>query len=389
MAVNAAFFICGLIYASWAARVPTLQADRSLSESQLGLVLLCIALGALVAMPLAGYVVSKYGSRKITRITFLLLPIAALGIGFSPDMWTAAAAFFIVGMINGSLDVAMNAQAVLVEEAYERPIMASFHAVFSAGMIVGSLLGSLGAREDWTLVFQLALAGILSLALAPLALPKLFPDEHLASQAQAGGGHGMRLPVPAVWALGFIAFCGMTGEGSMADWSTKYMLDIVKTPEARAALALTTFSVMMTTGRVFGDRVRAAWGDRTLLIRASLVAFSGLGITLLLPHPVLSIIGVGLVGLALSIVVPIVFSLASKVPNLGTGVGISMVSTIGYAGFLLGPAIIGFLSDLSTLRWALGFVLILFAVMTIISRQIKPSLSDRSVAQAESTVEVR
>ena len=373
LAVNAAFAIVGLVYGSWAARIPRIQTDRDLSEATLGVVLLVMAAGALVAMPFAGATVARVGSRRATAVLFLALPFAVMAMALSGDLYSAAAAFFLLGAVNGSLDVAMNAQAVLVEADYRRPIMSSFHAVFSGGMIAGSLVGAAGAKTGLAVPVQMGIVAAVGLATALLAVGHLRPDAPGAAAADPDGERQpfLRLPVPALWVLGGVAFCGMVGEGAMADWSTKYLKDVVLAPADRAALALTAFSVAMTAGRIFGDRLRAAWGDSQLLLRASATACVGLALALAFPTAGLSTLGFAVVGLALSTVVPVAFSQASKVPGLPQGVGISMVSTIGYAGFMVGPAAIGFVAEALGLRAGLAVVLALFGVMVALTWRIR------------------
>ena len=389
-AVNAAFLTVGVIYGAWAGRIPRLQTDRDFNERTLGLVLLCTAIGAMLAMPMSGAFIARRGSRLLTAIAFVALPFAAFGMTLSTGIWSAVLGFLVLGVVNGALDVAMNAQAVLVEEDYGRPILSSFHATFSIGMLVGALIAGLGAWMDVSVSWQMALVGVFGLVTALWAVGRLRPDapgqveRGLSPNADTTPGGlspnaDTTLPSdrpallrPELWALGAVAFCGMVGEGAMADWSTKYHRDEVGLAPQYAALALAAFTAAMTLGRLFGDRVRARWGDAQLLRRASFGALVSLGLVLAHPHPVLSSLGFAGVGLALSSIVPVVFSRAAKLPGLKAGVGISAVSSIGYAGFLVGPAAIGFLSQAFGLRPALLFVLALFGLMTAFSRQVKP-----------------
>jgi MFS family permease len=167
--------------------------------------------------------------------------------------------------------------------------------------------------------------------------------------------------------MGIIAFCGMTGEGAISDWSSNYMENIGRASPALAPMALASFSLAMTIGRLFGDRARAYFGDRLLLIYSGLIAFAGLALALAFPLAGIIISGFFIVGLGLATVVPIAYSTAGNAQDLPPGVGLSMVTTVGYSGFLFGPPIIGFLADWQTLRFALLFVALLFALMIIIS----------------------
>jgi fucose permease len=180
-------------------------------------------------------------------------------------------------------------------------------------------------------------------------------------------GPAFRLPSQALWGIGLIAFCCMLGEGAMADWSTIYLEKVVKSPEALAPIGLAAFSLAMMLGRFGGDWARAYFGDQKLMFLGSLIAIGGLAIALAWLNTFPAILGLFLTGVGLATIVPIAYSTAGKSTELSPGVGIAMVTTIGYAGFLFGPPIIGFVADGYGLRTALGFVLLLFLVMVGLS----------------------
>ncbi|RMF28607.1 MAG: MFS transporter [Bacteroidetes bacterium] len=201
------------------------------------------------------------------------------------------------------------------------------------------------------------------------SIPHLMDDPR--TEAQGREETFFRLPDKALVGVGLIAFCSMTGEGAMADWSTNYLLKEVRAHPAVAPLGLAAFSTAMTLGRLLGDWGRLKVGDAWLLLGCSLLALTGLSVALLVLQPWVVIGGLFAVGLGLSVVVPIAYSQAGSLPGLAPGVGIAMVTTIGYAGFLMGPPVIGFLADWQTLRVALVFVLCLFGMMAALSwRQV-------------------
>jgi MFS family permease len=171
--------------------------------------------------------------------------------------------------------------------------------------------------------------------------------------------------------IGIIAFCSMLGEGAMADWSTNYMEKIAGAGKALAPIGLSSFALAMTIGRFFGDSIRARLGDRILIIYLGIISTLGLSVTLLFIHPYIAIAGLFITGLGLSSIVPIAYSIAGNTKDLSPGVGLAMVTTVGYTGFLFGPPIIGFIADWQSLRWALGIVVILFVVMTLLGARFK------------------
>lgn len=368
LAVNILFGVNGFLFANYISRIPRIQATYGLDNGGIGLLLLAAAVGALLAMPFTGWLIVGNGSRRISAGSGLLFCVIVPFIGFMPSAWALGALFFFMGLSTGTMDVAMNAQAVLVEEGYRRPIMSFFHAIFSAGMMLGAGSGALFTRFEASLAVHLGIVAALGLILVGWAVFHLVPDgRHPESEGQSF----FRLPDASLVGIGFIAFCSMLGEGAMADWSTNYMLRIAEAGPAFAPLGLAAFSLAMMVARFLGDAIRARLGDRTLLIRSSLIATGGLSLVLLFPFPAVSLIGFLLVGLGLSVIIPIAYSTAGKAPGLPPGAGIGMVATIGYSGFLFGPPIIGFLADWQDLRIALVFTLLLFVWMTGLSVRMR------------------
>ncbi len=371
LAVAITFFNNGFLYANWVSRLPRIQEIYGLDNGNLGMILLAVAVGALVAMPFTGWIISKEGTQRI--ITFGAI-FFCLAVPFIPLMLSPVALFvlfFVMGATTGILDVTMNAQAVLVESGYKRPIMASFHAIFSAGMMVGAGTGAVFTMLNTSLFLHLAIVSSICLFLAFWAVRHLIPDPK--KEPSVGDGPAFRWPTKALVGIGLIAFCCMLGEGAMADWSTNYMRKVAMADKGLAPIGLAAFSLAMMLCRFMGDRLRMVLGDVKLLTFASLTAFAGILLVITLPQPIPVIAGLFIVGMGLSIIVPIAYSQAGSMPGLAPGVGISMVTTIGYSGFLFGPPIIGFLADWQGLRFALGLVMILFLLMTLLSfRQGKP-----------------
>ncbi|MDX1907463.1 MAG: MFS transporter [Bacteroidia bacterium] len=369
LAVSLMFLTNGFIYANWAARIPAIQARFGLDDRLLGLALLAISIGALVAMPFAGWIIVRFGSRRTTTVSALLFTGVVPFIALVPVWWQLLIVFVGIGICTGILDVAMNAQAVVVEQRMGRPIMSSFHAIFSGGMVLGALMGAWFTALPYPLWVNLAVVGGTGMAMVLYGIRHLVADTPAAASEEGAGG--FQWPAPALIGLGVIACCCMLGEGSMADWTTKYMQEVVAAPEVLAPIGLGAFSAAMMLGRILGDAARTRLGDRRLMIGGGAVATLGLGAALLWPVPLVAIAGFFAVGLGLATIVPIAYATAGNTPGLAPGVGIGMVTTIGYAGFLLGPAVIGFLSDSWGLRPALGFVLVLLTGMTLLGTRVR------------------
>lgn len=267
------------------------------------------------------------------------------------------------------LDVAMNSQAVMVEKQLGKPIMTSFHALFSIGMMLGAVGGSLFTKLEASLFTHFTSITILSLITVFIARYYLIHDK---PQKKTDESPAFRLPNAAMVSIGVIAFCCMLGEGAMADWSTNYMENIAKADPALAPIGLSAFALAMTIGRVFGDKARIQFGDRLLMLACGVIATLGLSLAIIFVHPYAVIAGLFIVGIGLSAIVPIAYSIAGHTEDLTPGVGLAMVTTVGYSGFLFGPPIIGFFANWQTLRMALLLVVLLFIVMTGLSYFYKP-----------------
>lgn len=362
LAVSSFFFFNGFLYANWVARLPELQRLYGVSNATLGTLLLCWAAGAIVAMPFAGLLTAFFGSRRLTWVTALGFCIFAPLIPILTNVWIIGTLFFVMGINSGALDVSMNGQAVYVERLYNKPIMSSFHGVFSIGMALGAGSGALFAKLDVSLPLHLLGISGLCLMLIVWASQYLVKDEHTDSPTTEGGGK-FQLPTKAILPLGIIAFCGMTGEGSIADWSAIYMNKTVGMSEAFSALAFGSFATAMTIGRISGDYFITHFGKRKVLIYSSLLAFLGLSLAIIFPSAYPVLFGFFSVGLGLANVVPIIYSTAGNTEGVSPSVGIAMATTIGYSGFFIGPPVIGYLSDIFSLQIGLVFTLILFIIM--------------------------
>lgn len=363
ISVAAFFFVNGFLYANWTSRIPELQAFFGLSNSQLGTLLFVHAAGALFAMPLSGWLVTKYGSMNINRIAAILFCMIISLLTAFQNVWIASIFFLLLGATSGATDVSMNGQAVFVERAYNKPIMSSFHAVFSIGMALGAASGALFTHLKWQLFPHLLLAAILGTIIAIIAGFNLVNDTPSPSKQKEVKKRGLLLPTKAILPLGIIAFCGMTGEGSMADWSALFMNKVVGGSEFFGAIAFGTFATAMTLARIFGDYFTLKLGKRKLLIFDCFIAIIGLSMALFFASTWMTLVGFFLIGLGLATIVPIVYSTAGNINGVEPSVGIAMATTIGYTGFFVGPPTIGFLADHFGLRVGLCFTLVLFFIM--------------------------
>jgi MFS family permease len=371
-AVALIFFLHGFLFANWAARLPELELRYGLSHRELGQVLFCSAIGAWCAMPLAGWLSQRLGSGRLTTLGALLFCGLIPGMALLGSTGQVMLLFLLLGAATGLLDVAMNAQAIQVEQLKGKPIMSSFHAAFSLGGMLGAGAGALGARlgmDFGTNLLVLSGLGVLATVGAGLNLLPVEPTE--ASPANQAKPPVFRWPSRALLGLGLVAFCCMLGEGAMADWSTIYLVQETGASTSLAPLGYAAFSLAMTGGRVFGDALVARFGAHRVVVLGGVLACSGLLGSLLLPQTAVGIGGLLLVGLGLSAIVPVVFSAAGQQSGLAPAAAIGTVSTIGYGGLLLGPPLVGWLADGIGLRGALGLVALLFAVLAGIAQNLR------------------
>ncbi|HEY4110831.1 MFS transporter [Puia sp.] len=365
-AVITYFFVNGFLYSNLTSRLPELKEHFAVSNSVLGTLLFTTAIGALVAMPLTGWLSVRYGSARIVIFMGFLFCCSVPCIAYSPDLWLGRVGFFMTGFFSGAMDITMNAQAVLVERIYKRTIMSSFHAAFSIGMALGAGAGALFADFHFPLQGNLVIAAGCCVVLLALMLPILLEHRQEGGPNPVAKAGSRRIPT-AIWLIAIIGFCSMTGEGSMVDWSAIYTNTVVGMTKAFSALAIGAFATAMTIGRLFGDRLIDRLGKYPILIGSCCFSIAGLTLALSWVSAPTALLGFFLAGAGLSNVVPLIYSLAGNIPGIDPTAGIAVASTIGYSGFFVGPPVIGYLGDAFGLRIGLCFSLLLFFIMLAVS----------------------
>jgi MFS family permease len=362
VSVSLIFLIHGILVSNWLSRIPAVQAKLHLSVGILGATLLATAAGALIAMPLTSKLVGRFGSARVTRVSTLLLCICVVLPGLAWNTAVLAAALFVYGAAAGMMDVAMNTEGVAVEAAYSRPVMVGFHALFSFGGMIGSLMGSLAAgyaiAPQWHLA---AVGGVLAAASIPVCRHMLVN----VSEPLPDTGSTLGLLRPLL-GLGLVAFCILLGEGAMADWSAVYLGQL--SSPAVAPLGYAVFSLAMALGRLLGDWFHERLGSVATVRWGSALAAAGLGIALLAGGVSATLAGFACSGWGFSAIFPILCSVAGKKAAGKPQAGIAAVAATGYLGFLVGPPVIGFLAEASSLRMALLLVAALSGLASVLAR---------------------
>lgn len=367
LAVLASFFTNGAIVATWVARIPSIQSQLGMGEGTLGLILFGASLGTITALSLVGGFIARFGSAKVTRIGGLMLCATLPLLALVPNPTTLFFTLFVFGAAMSTMDIAMNEQAVQVEQKAGRTLMSSFHAGFSIGGLAGALLGAgMAALSVITPFLHFALVALLFVIVVLVCYPHLLQGSQAGSEKQAA----FRLPERALWAIGAIAFCSVIGETAMADWSAVYLTNVLSTNTSLAALGYAAFSLTMTVGRLTGDFLVRKWKPAAIVRAGSAIAGLGLAAIVTTSNPIIAIAGFALVGLGLANVVPLTFSAAGNAPGIPAGIGIASVATFGYVGSLIAAPMIGAIAEAASLRVSMLLICLLVITLLISARSI-------------------
>ena len=368
-AVTAVFFLNGFLFGSLVARMPAIRDHAGVTNGELGLALACVAVGAVVAMPIAGALAARHGSRGATRGALALACLALLPPVLAPSLPALAAAFLVMGVAMGSLDVTMNAHGVAVERRYRRPILSGFHAAFSFGGLAGAATAATAAAAAFDLQLHVALVAAACLVVGLGWSRRFLPGSEDASGAE----HPMLARPPRrLWALGAVAFSCLLVEGAAADWSAIYVRDELDTGAGTAASAFVAFSLTMAVGRLLGDRLVERFGPVALLRGGGVLAAVGFGTGLAAGAVPAALVGFAALGAGMAAVIPVVFRAASSTPGIAPGMALAAVSSTGYLGFVAGPAIIGSLAEGIGLPAALVLLVVLVLVVAALARSARP-----------------
>lgn len=359
------FLLAGFAAAAWASLVPVAKAATGVNEGQLGLVLLCLGIGSLLAMPVSGVVSTRHGCRKVLMVCGVALCACLPLLASVQNVFTLAAALFFFGAMIGTFDCVMNIQAVIVERDSKRPLMSGFHGFFSLGGLLGaattSAIMDLGVSPFAT-VSAIALAGVLLLMLI---------RRHVLPYGNPAEGPPFALPRGEVLFLGMLCMTVFLVEGSMMDWSAVMLTENHGMPVAQAGYGFAAFSLTMTFGRLTGDRIVARVGRRSVVTVGGLLAMGGILLATLVPLWQAALLGYAMVGLGCSNIVPVLFTAVGRQTSMPQSVAVPAMSTLGYAGVLAGPAAIGFIAHHSSLPMAFLLVAALMLFVAISGRFLK------------------
>ncbi len=369
MAACAFFIMQGTIFSTWANRIADIRTALNLTEADLGLILLGLPFGQLITMPISGYLVSKFSSKRCIYFGSVMYPSCLLLIAAATGFWSLLAALVCFGVSANINNIAINTQAVGVEKLYGRSIMGTFHGTWSLSCFVGGLfamlLMHLGVGTLTHFYITIATSLIILITVSPFLMPK-DPDK-VQSEEDKSKTRGFFSPTPFILMLGATAFGSMSCEGTMFDWSVIYFRDIVKVPIEFSNIGYIAFMSMMATGRFMADFFINRFGAIRVLQFSGITITCGMLLAVIFPYVSTSIIGFLLVGIGVSSVIPICYSSAAKSKRIPMGIAIATVSSIGFLGFLLGPPVIGFIAHASSLRVSFATMAFVGLLVTIIA----------------------
>lgn len=366
-AISIIFLLNGAVIGLWAAHVPVVQARAGIDTGTLGILLLTIAGGAIASMPLSGWLSGRWGTRKVALASAGLLAVTSALLMNMAGILPLFLAAFAFGASNGVLDVSMNANAAEVETARGVPTMSSFHGFFSLGGLLGAALGGLVIGAGWGDGRGALAAGVI-VALTALAVARFV----MVVPPQAGE-HASHFALPRGPAL-FLGLLGMlcfAVEGALVDWSALLLTERTGAAPASAALGYSAFSIAMAACRFAGDRLVLRFGARRMMVLGGLGMFGGLMVAVLSTHFLLSALGFALIGLAAANVVPVIFAAAARIPGMSAGGGLATVATLGYAGLLLAPPLLGSIAAHTNIAVALGVLSLSGIVIAANARIVK------------------
>ncbi|ALC24417.1 MFS transporter [Streptomyces pristinaespiralis] len=354
-AVAAVFCVHGAVTGSFATRIPWIQDHAGVGAGQLGLALAFPALGASVAMPLAGAISHRLGARSALRVLLALWTLSLVLPAFAPNLFTLCAALFVYGATSGMSDVAMNALGVETENRLDRSIMSGLHGMWSAGALIGSAGGTLAAHLGSDARLHHTLAALTLTALGLIACQGVL-DLH--SSADEEPPPRFALPPKSALVIGAVGFCAVFAEGASLDWSAVYLRDVLDTSPGLAAASTTAFALTMAVARLAGDRIVDRFGPvRTVRVGGVTATLGGL-LVVAAPHPALAMCGFALIGFGVAVVVPLAFAAAGRSgPNPSQA--IAGVATITYTSGLIAPSAIGAVADVTSLVVSFALVTLL------------------------------
>lgn len=371
LATRLSFFSLGFATAAWAPLIPFAQQRLNLNHADFGLLLLCMGIGSMIAMPATGALVKRWGCRPLIALALMLLMVLLPSLTMWSSIVKMAVALFIFGSAAGCLGVAVNLQAVVVEKHSVRALMSSFHGMCSLGGLTGAMLvTALLAVGLSPLMSTLSVVMIL-LVIGGVAIPSCltsFEQDEKPHEDTTQAPKKFYRPDGIILLIGMMCFIAFLSEGAAMDWGGIYLTSKYQLNPAFAGLAYTFFALSMTTGRFAGHILLKQWGEKNIVTYSAIGAAIGMAVIVTAPVWQVVVLGYALLGLGCSNIVPVMFSRVGRQNNMPKAAALSLVSTIAYTGSLSGPALIGLIGEWTGLSTVLTGVAVLLFIIALLNR---------------------
>lgn len=368
LAVTSAFLGNALLFGTWISRLPAIKDTFTLSHDDLGLLLFLLAGGALIGFPLAGRLCTQFGGLFVTRLFWALLGLAMLALALAPSVLILGGTILVFGIITGAMDVAMNVWATEAETTSRKIWLPSFHAMWSLGTALGALMAILLVPLGWTHSLHFTLA---ALAVLPLG----FWGMGIAWQVKPDSPQKTPIIPPMrgkLLLVGIMTLCATLSEGAVADWSALFLIEVYDLTQSSAPLGFAVFSAAMVIMRLSGALVIKAAGPLGAGATSSALAILGAGLMLWSTSLMATLVGFALMGLGYALVVPLAMARAAASASMPAATAVAGVSTFAYGGMLLGPPVIGFIAEASSLHFALGLLVLMGLFMAATTHALRP-----------------
>jgi MFS family permease len=359
------FFVSGFGYSSWVSRIPHIQAQLNLSEAEFGAVLFAFPIGLMFTMPFTGKLLNKYSSRYIMLLGAIMFNIVLALPGLVAFVWQLVLVLLIFGTSRNLFNLSINAQSLEVQKLYAKSIITRFHAVWSIAVFSGAGLGYVMVTQKIAPSHHLLGVSVFMMVVTAFFYPMCIHNQPVPVKKKF-----FALPEKNLIKFALICFVSMACENTMYDWSGIYFENILKASPKLTSAAFVFFATAVTLGRLFGDFGVMRFGTKKILLYSGILLTAGFAICFMLPYAYPTILGYVLIGFGVSCVVPLVFSIAGRNPDLNSGTAITSISTIGYFGFLLVPPMVGVISEYLSMKWAFLVMAVLGVLMIFMVNKI-------------------
>lgn len=374
-----AFYFCqGLCFSSWASRIPDIKTSLGLGDAAWGTILLMIPVGQICGMTISGLLISKVGSKKIFPIALIGYVLTLIFVGLSSTEYSLIISLIVFGLFGNFCNISVNTQAITVEASYNKPIMASFHGGWSLAGLTGASIGLLMSSLHIKPFYHFSIIAILVFITLLINKRYLQPDLKKEKSPEEIAAKRKNKPETFLFLLGIVAFCGMAAEGAMSDWSGLYLIDVVHTPTHLAPLGLAAYMITMASGRFMIDKATQRWGRQRVLQVGGALITTGLFTAVAFPYFVTTIIAFMIIGFGTAGIVPTIYSVAGQKTRIPTSIALTIVSSVSFLGFLMGPPLIGYISQLTNLRYSYALIGLFGICIVALASMIKVLKRDKN-----------